>query len=90
MHPSSTFHPPFIIKKLILSKRGGQREDERRIFSISHKCEAALCCPFVFSLKRCHFRLTTSIRSASRIHKPMGCLLGFRLSVILGNFSVDE
>jgi hypothetical protein len=36
MHPSSTFHPPFIIKKLILSKRGGQREDERMIFSISH------------------------------------------------------
>jgi hypothetical protein len=35
MHPSSTFHPPFIIKKLILSKRGGQREDERMIFSIS-------------------------------------------------------
>jgi hypothetical protein len=38
MHPSSTFHPPFIIKKLILSKRGGQREDEKMIFSISLKC----------------------------------------------------
>jgi hypothetical protein len=35
MHPSSTFHPPFILKKLILSKRGGQREDEGRTFSIS-------------------------------------------------------
>jgi hypothetical protein len=35
MHPSCTLHPPFTIKKLILSKRGGQREDEGRIFSIS-------------------------------------------------------
>jgi hypothetical protein len=36
MHPSSTLHPPFTIKKkLILSKRGGQRKNEGKIFSIS-------------------------------------------------------
>jgi hypothetical protein len=57
MHPSSTLHPSFTIKKIdfkqkgvsdvtskapfclksnFLSKRGGQRRDEGRIFSISH------------------------------------------------------
>jgi hypothetical protein len=48
MHPSSTLHPPFTIKKIdftsetlfclksiFLSKRGGQMEDEGRIFIIS-------------------------------------------------------
>jgi hypothetical protein len=32
MHPSSTIYNK---KKIILSKRGGQRRDEGRIFSIS-------------------------------------------------------
>jgi hypothetical protein len=58
MHPSSTLHPPFTIKKIdfkqkcvsnvtsethyclksiFLNKKGGQRKDEGRIFSISQK-----------------------------------------------------
>jgi hypothetical protein len=34
MHPSSTLPPPFTVKKLILSKRGEQKGDKGRIFSI--------------------------------------------------------